>query len=232
MATRQSKISDPRPAVERPPGLPISRRQAILELAFMVSCVEAIMWIVPLVPDQRTAYKGLALMIVVLLVTCLVRDLVGARRLGFRLDNFPRVLARLMLPLAAFVLITVAVGFAAGTLRFGARFYSMLTFVPPWALLQQYMLLGFSNHRLRLIVGQGRASVVATAALFSLLHLPNPALTVACAAGGYIWAREYEREPNLFATAITHGVASAFLANTLPGWLLKNMVVGYNFFFR
>jgi hypothetical protein len=108
----------------------------------------------------------------------------------------------------------------------------MLISVPFWAFLQQYMLLAFANRRLRLILGAGTHSVFATAVFFSLLHLPNPVLTLVCALGGYIWAREYEREPNLFANALTHAIASAFLANSIPSSLLKNMVVGYNYFFR
>jgi len=51
-------------------------------------------------------------------------------------------------------------------------------------------------------------------------------------AGGYVWAREYQQRPNLIANALTHAVASAFLANSLPHYLLRNMVVGYNHFFR
>src|SRR5262245_12564624 len=81
-------------------------------------------------------------------------------------------------------------------------------------------------------VRAGEAAAIATAVLFAALHLPNPVLTLVCALGGYIWACEYSRRPNLFANALTHTVASAFLANTLPHSLLKNMVVGYNHFFR
>jgi hypothetical protein len=57
-------------------------------------------------------------------------------------------------------------------------------------------------------------------------------LTLACAIAGYIWAKAYERSPNLFANAVTHAIASALIANSLPHWLLKNMVVGLNHFFR
>ena len=192
--------------------------------------VEAIMWIAPMVRDERAASLGLSSVIIALLVTCYVRDKRTARMLGLRLDNFLSVIRRLALPLGAFVVSVVVVGWAAGTLRFGTKFYSMLLTVPLWALLQQYMLLAFINHRFRVLTG-GRSSA-ATALIFALLHFPNPILMIACAAGGYIWAREYEREPNLFATAVTHTVASAFLANSLPGSLLKNMVVGYNYFFR
>jgi hypothetical protein len=212
-------------------GQPRVKREALIEIVCLVLLIETIMWLVPFLPNQRTAYAALSSLIIVLLVTCHLRDQVNAREIGLRFDNFFGVLARLALPLVAVVIIALATGLAAGSLRFGAKFYSMLAAVPLWALLQQYMLLVFCNRRLRVIVGEKRCRV-ATAALFSLLHLPNPVLVIACAAGGYLWAREYERSPNLFANALTHTLASAFLANTLPGWLLKNMVVGYNYFLR
>ncbi len=209
-----------------------SRLEAALEVACLLGCVAGIMWLAPISSSPAAVYAGLALVVVVLLTVCHLRDGVRARALGFRVDNFFRVLGRLAVPMAAFAALMLAVGGLAGTLRFGPKFYGMLLSVPLWGLMQHYMLLAFTNRRLRAILGPGRGSVAATAALFALLHLPNPALTVACAAGGYVWAREYERDPNLFAHALTHALASALLANSLPTSLLKNMVVGYNYFLR
>lgn len=226
MATPRQVFSDERTGLDAGTGA----SRAACEIACLVLLVEAIMWIAPMVRDERAASLGLSSVIIVLLVTCYVRDKRTARMLGLRLDNFLSVIRRLALPLGAFVVSVVVVGWAAGTLRFGAKFYSMLLSVPLWALLQQYMLLAFINHRLRVLTGA--RSAAATALMFALLHFPNPILMIVCAAGGYIWARDYEREPNLFATAVTHTVASAFLANSLPGSVLKNMVVGYNYFFR
>ena len=102
--------------------------------------------------------------------------------------------------------------------------------MPPWALLQQYLLFGFCHRRIRLLLGPGRSSILATSTLFGLMHLPNPVLTVACTLGGFVWAREFDRSPNLVAHALTHAVGSAFLANSLPRALLKNMTVGYQYF--
>jgi hypothetical protein len=226
VATPRQVLSDERTGLDAGTGA----SRAACEIACLVLLVEAIMWIAPMVRDERAASLGLSSVIIVLLVTSYVRDKRTARMLGLRLDNFLSVIRRLALPLGAFVVSVVVVGWAAGTLRFGAKFYSMLLSVPLWALLQQYMLLAFINHRLRVLTGA--RSAAATALIFALLHFPNPILMIVCAAGGYIWAREYEREPNLFATTVTHTVASAFLANSLPGSVLKNMVVGYNFFFR
>jgi hypothetical protein len=205
---------------------------ALLELAGLVVLIELIMWAVPFASNPRLVYSGSALLIAALLLSGYVREGVSLRELGLRIDNFFPVLRRVAPALFVFVVSTILIGLAAGTLRLRPKFFSMLLFVPPWALLQQYMLLAFAHRRFRVITGSGRLSVIASAGLFAILHLPNPVLTVVCGLGGLIWAREYERDQNLFAHAITHTVASAFLANSLPGWLLKNMVVGYNYFLR
>jgi hypothetical protein len=209
-----------------------ARRAAAAELICLVALVELIAWVVPVTPRPFQTYAGLASLIATLLLVCFVRDGVSLRQLGFRVDNFRRVLARLAPPFGAFILLLVVAGLWFGTFRVGRKFFLMLALVPPWALLQHYLLFAFAHRRVRALTGQGGRAVFTTAALFALLHLPNPALTIACALGGYFWAREYEREPNLYAHALTHTLASAVLANSLPPTLLKNTVVGYNYFFR
>jgi hypothetical protein len=211
---------------------PVSRRTALFEIGCLLVCMELIMWLVPLIPNARVAYAGLAMLIIVLLAVTHLRDAASARELGFRFDNFLPTLLWISARLAPFVALLLLVGVTAHSLQFGARFYSMLAGVPLWALLQQYMLFVFVHRRLRVVLGEGRRVVIVTALLFALLHLPNPMLTVACALAGFIWAQAYERSPNLFANALTHTIASALIANSLPHWLLKNMVVGTNHFFR
>jgi len=215
-----------------PPTPRASRADALCEIACLFFCVELIMWVVPVVPEMRTAYAGLAGMIILLLVATHLRDRPQARELGFRLDNFLPVLGRISLRFAPFIAVILVTGLASHSLSFGARFYGMLLSVPLWALLQQYMLLAFVHRRLRVVFGGGQRTVAVTALLFALLHLPNPMLTLACAVAGYIWTDAYERSPNLYANALTHAVASALIANALPHWLLKNMVVGLNHFYR
>jgi hypothetical protein len=205
-------------------------RRAALELAALILGVEAIMWIAPVSGNPKLTYAIVAIIMAALLAASHLSESPGARQIGLRFDNFLRSLRRQALPLSLFILIVALAGAASGTLRFGEKFFNMLLMVPPWALLQQYMLLAFAHRRLRRVFKKG--AILATALLFSLLHLPNPVLVVACALGGYIWAREYELEPNLLVNSIAHTLASAFLANSLPGWLLKNMVVGYNYLLR
>lgn len=209
-----------------------TRARAAAEVVCLVGLIETIMWVVPLTRYRAEAYLGAVVLITVLLVVCHVRDGVPGHELGVRIDNFLRVMRVYAVPFGAAVALMVAVGLVAGTLRLGGKFLGMLAAVPMWALLQQYMLLAFAHRRFRVVLGPGTPSVVASASMFGLLHLPNPTLMVACAVAGLVWAWQYERDPNLFANAATHTVASAFLANSLPHAVLKNMVVGYNYFLR
>lgn len=232
MAIAHSSIETSPSASHLHQGRPVGKKAPLTEVACLVFCIEVIMWVSPLTVYPRATSAGMVLLIILLLIVSFIRDRKTASELGFRIDNFFPALAHLILPLSLFILAVVVIGLFAGTLRFGPKFFSMLLFVPLWALLQQYLLLGFVNPRIRMMLGEGDSSRICTAAIFSILHLPNPVLMVACAVGGYIWVRGHEREANLFASALTHTVASAFVANTLPGWLLKNMVVGYNYFLR
>jgi len=209
-----------------------TRAGAVAEVACLVGLVETIMWAVPFTRNPPFAYLAMVGMITLLLVTCHLRDGVPGREMGFRVDNLLRVLGVYVLPFGITIAILVAVGLAFGSLSFGPRFVGMLLGVPAWALLQQYMLLAFAQRRFRVIFGPGKAPVLASTAMFGILHLPNPTLTVACLAAGFVWAWQYERSPNLFANALTHTIGSAFLANSLPPLLLKNMVVGYHYFLR
>jgi len=230
---RAGKTADPLTAgSEEDRRMAASTGRPLVEIAVLVLLVEVVMWVVPFAPNPRLAYACGASLIAFFLFACHIRGRAGARELGLRFDNVLVALKNLAIPLGAFVVLVLAIGFLFNSVRFGGKFLTMLLSVPLWALLQQYMLLAFLGRRLQLILGDGNRSILATAAVFSLLHLPNPVLVVACAAGGLFWAREYQRNPNLFANALTHTVASAFLANSLPGWLLKNMVVGYNYFLR
>jgi hypothetical protein len=221
-------LADGAPSAE----LKVTPRTAAAELGLMVLVVEMIEWVVPLTGNNPTAYGVFAAAIAVLMAVCFVRDGLGPKQLGIRLDNFIPTLVDLLPFVVIFIIAVVSIGLAAGSIRLGDRFWSMLAVVPPWALLQQYMLLAFAGPRLRILLGRGEAATIATAGLFAILHLPNPALTIVCAAGGFIWASEYARRPNLLANTVTHTVASAFLANSLPRSLLRNMVVGYNHFLR
>jgi membrane protease YdiL (CAAX protease family) len=159
------------------------------------------------------------------------------RDIGFRFDNFLRALSLLTVPVVATALLCLLVGWKLGTsvnfLRWHPNRYLALQFAVGfcWALAQQYVLQGFVNRRAMILAGRGWVSILITATIFGLLHLPNIWITAITFVGGIIWAAVYQRVPNLFALAITHSVMTWFIVSTLPPSALHHLRVGLGYFF-
>lgn len=153
-----------------------------------------------------------------------------AREVGFRTDNFLAACRLLFLPTALVVIFVVAVRWFSNHTILVAPWRNRFLLLPLWALFQQYALNGFINRRAQLALGKGPRSIVLVAIVFSLLHLPNPLLAILTFIGGLIWAAVYQRQPNLFALALSHAVASITLALTISPMLLDSLRVGFKYF--
>jgi membrane protease YdiL (CAAX protease family) len=152
------------------------------------------------------------------------------RDIGFRTDNFFAACRLLFVPTLAALLLILLVGWYMNHPILSGEFRARFLLLPLWALFQQYALNGFINRRAQLALGKGPKSIVLVAVVFGLLHLPNPALSIITLIGGLILAAVYQRQPNLFALAVSHSIVSLALALTLPSYLLNSLRVGFKYF--
>jgi membrane protease YdiL (CAAX protease family) len=215
-----------------------SRSLAAWEIASLVSSVIVAEWAVL----ALAGFSKLWLVVPVALALALMIYSQRARgeswrELGWRFDNFGRALIVLTPLMLAGALLLVLCGWA----WFGGRFrvggwragWALLGFPVwglAWGLVQQYVLHAFVNRRAQIVFGAGWRSVLTVAVIFGLLHLPNPWLAAATFLGGLAWAYAYQREPNLYALAISHAAMTWVLVSTIPPEALNNLRVGYKYF--
>ena len=154
-----------------------------------------------------------------------------AQTIGFRTDNLIPALRVLLWPTLIAIILIVMIGWLiAGPPSPSRLLRPRLLLLPLWALFQQYALQGFLNRRVQVVFGKGGKSVVLVALIFSVLHLPNLALSGLTLLGGLIWGYVYQRQANLYALAASHTVASLSLVMALPYSVINGLRVGFKYF--
>ena len=213
-----------------------------IEVASVIASVFITTWVViPLQPEPRWLIALPGLFAAGLMLNS--HRVRGERfsEVGLSTKNFWPALRLVALPTLAACGAIAALGFVTNSFHLTSHFWSNLLVLPVWALIQQYVLQAFIYRRMRwLIVAESasaaeqrrqvRWAILATAAIFSLTHLPNLMLMLLTLLGSLLWSWVYERAPNLFALGLSHAVISLMLMTSAPAWLLPSMSVGYKHF--
>jgi hypothetical protein len=143
--------------------------------------------------------------------------------------------ARIVLPLAAAIYVPALLyGFAAHSLMLVAPNHRTLdSFVAyvVWCVFQQYVTQSYFHVRLMSFVRNRHLSSLAVALMFGGAHLPNPILTVATSAGGFIFAEIFARHRNIWPLALAQAAGGFLIAVLSPPALIHNMRVGPGYFF-
>ncbi|HKY32284.1 MAG TPA: CPBP family glutamic-type intramembrane protease [Candidatus Polarisedimenticolia bacterium] len=150
--------------------------------------------------------------------------------LGLRLDNLAPALKDAAVPALPLIALFGVIGWLQGHWSAealgGERFARLLL----WGFLQQYLLQGFIHRRLMELLPTPARRELATAALFALLHLPNPILVPVTFLAGYVFAVLFRRNPNLFVLALCHAAGSTAVAYAFDPEVLYKMRVGPGYF--
>lgn len=208
------------------------RLLAAWEIASVVATFLIAEWVViPFAANSKLVFAFLICLALGLMLLSHRARRETARQIGWRFDNFFSAVKLLLLPTVGSAALLIALGLLMKSLRFDRRqVVEWSLTLPLWGLAQQYVLQGFVNRRGQELYGKGWQSILLVAAIFALLHLPNPWLTVATFVGGVVWAYVYQRAPNLPALALSHALMAMMLALSLPPATINSLRVGIKYF--
>lgn len=187
---------------------------ATAEVVLIVGLIFLIIWVVkPL--GWRNLDLSLRALVAGLLLASPWFHHDSRARLGLRFDNFWSALVGVLRFSLVAAGLAIGAGFFLKSIDPPRNAAIELAYYFAWAIAQQFALQSVILRRLE-DVGLGAGAPLAAAALFSLVHAPNPGLLILTFLGGLLWCSTFRRNPNIFAVALSHAVLAVVVVSVLP----------------
>jgi membrane protease YdiL (CAAX protease family) len=104
----------------------------------------------------------------------------------------------------------VGTGAARGSLGAAPPSHRQIVWLIGWGFAQQGLLQTMFLREAQAVTSRG-AGIALAAALFGVLHLPNPLLTVVTVTAALGWCAIYDRHPNVLPLALSHAAGTLIL---------------------
>jgi hypothetical protein len=181
------------------------------------------------VPKPWIAVENLVASVVIVFV--LARNGRSLRAIGLQPKSWTAGLGDLAAWTAIGCAAIAGVGYGFGVVGNVKHFDLWMMRNIPIHLVQQLILQVIIFPRVATIFGERRRlSIAASATIFSLLHLPNPVLTILTLIAGYVWVDWYDRRRSLLPLWISHALLASSTIYFLNGPLLNSLRVGIHYF--
>ena len=179
----------------------------------------------------RFVYPNCWIAIPVLMLLSHVLRRESPRALGFRVDNLPRYMKKLVPLLMLIVMVLAAGGAWFHTFRridFEGVLFSLAAYLP-WGLAQEYALNGYFLNRFDAALPRRAASIL-TALLFCAAHAPNYFLMGVTLPLAWCATIVYRRTCNLYLLGFAHAIIGLMLFLVVPDSVSHHLRVGPGFF--
>jgi|SRR3989344_3039156 len=207
----------------------MSRWLRIAELAAVFLLVEARIWIF----YQNYKITAVVIPLIILLASWRWRDGFLLKTLGLRPEwswrGYPFLISSFCV-LISVILISgiywqpgITLSVTPSLILAGVLKYYL------WALFQQLCLNGYFANGIYACTKNHRLTVFLSAILFAVIHLPNPALTVAGFFGGLASAHFFLINRNLYPLALGHALLGTSIRYFLPFSWHNNLTIGHGF---
>ena len=123
-------------------------------------------------------------------------------------------------------LVVLGAGMSLGTLHDQAASLRDVAVLISWGTAQQWVLQTVVLREARGLTSP-RKSIVVAAALFAVVHAPNPLLLTMTFAGALGWCAIFARHPNILPLGVSHAIATLALLYAFDDNLTGHLRIGY-----